>query len=60
MVDKEADLRPIGYGAMLCEGLVGVMALIAATALHPGDYFAINTPPAVNSSMASLMAPVPS
>lgn len=39
MVDKEADLRPIGYGAMLCEGLVGVMALIAATALHPGRLF---------------------
>ena len=47
MVDKESDIRPIGYGAMLCEGLVGVMALIAATALHPGDYYAINTTPAV-------------
>jgi carbon starvation protein len=43
MVDKESDIRPIGYGAMLFEGLVGVMALIAATALHPADYFAINT-----------------
>ena len=43
MIDKESDIRPIGYGAMLFEGLVGVMALIAATALHPGDYFAINT-----------------
>jgi carbon starvation protein len=43
MVDKETDIRPIGYGAMLFEGLVGVMAIIAATALHPSDYFAINT-----------------
>ncbi len=47
MVDKESDIRPIGYGALLCEGVVGVMALVAATALAPGDYFAINTPPAV-------------
>ncbi|MQA31457.1 MAG: carbon starvation protein A [Luteitalea sp.] len=47
MLDKESDIRPIGYGAMLCEGMVGVMALIAATALHPGDYYAINTAPAV-------------
>jgi carbon starvation protein len=47
MVDRESDIRPIGYGAMLCEGIVGLMALVAATALHPGDYYAINTPPAV-------------
>jgi len=47
MIDKESDIRPIGYGAMLFEGLVGVMAMIAATALHPADYFAINTSPAV-------------
>ena len=37
----------IGYGAMLCESLVGLLALIAATSMHPGDYFAINTAPAV-------------
>ena len=43
MVDKETDIRPIGYAGMLAEGFVGVMALIAASALHPGDYFAINT-----------------
>ena len=43
MIDKESDIRPIGFGAMLFEGLVGVMALIAASALHPSDYFAINT-----------------
>jgi carbon starvation protein len=47
MVDKESDMRPIGYGAMLFEGLVGIMAITAATSLHPGDYFAINTSPAV-------------
>ena len=51
MIDRESDLRPIGYGAMLCEGFVGVMALIAASALHPGDYFAINTPAAVFSHL---------
>ena len=51
MVDKESDIRPIGYGAMLFEGLVGVMALIAATSLHPGDYFAINTSPAVFATL---------
>jgi carbon starvation protein len=45
MIDKESDIRPIGYGAMLIEGLVGVLALIAASALSPGDYLAINVPP---------------
>jgi carbon starvation protein len=47
MVDKESDIRPIGYGAMLIEGMVGVLALIAASSMHPGDYFAINTTPQV-------------
>ena len=47
MIEKETDIRPIGYGAMLMEGLVGIVALIAATALHPGDYYAINVPPGV-------------
>jgi carbon starvation protein len=47
MIDRESDIRPIGYGAMLIEGLVGIVALIAATAMFPGDYFAINTPPGV-------------
>src|SRR5262245_3663329 len=46
LVDKETDIRPVGYMAMLFEGLVGVMALIAATSLHPGDYYAINATPA--------------
>src|SRR4029079_15510910 len=45
--DKESDIRVIGYGAMLMEGLVGIMSIIAASAMFPGDYFAINTPPHV-------------
>jgi len=44
MIDKETHARPIGYGAMLIESLVGVTALIASTALFPADYFAINVP----------------
>ncbi len=55
MVDKESDIRPVGYAAMLFEGLVGVMALIAASSLHPGDYFAINTLPA---KFATLGIPI--
>jgi carbon starvation protein len=47
MLDKESDARFIGYGAMICESLVGVLALIAACSLHPGDYFAINTTPQI-------------
>ena len=43
MVAKETDARMIGYGSMLMEGVVGVVALIAASSLFPGDYFAINT-----------------
>ena len=43
MLTSERDLPMIGYGAMLVEGFVSVMALVAATILIPGDYFAINT-----------------
>ena len=45
MIDNERDIRPIGYGAMLMEGLVGITALAACSALYPADYFAINVPP---------------
>jgi len=55
MIDRETDIRPIGYGAMLIEGVVGIVALITASALHPGDYYAINTSPAV---FANLNIPI--
>ena len=42
MVDRESDVRMIGYGAMLMEGLVGVVALIAAAALPNSMYYDIN------------------
>src|SRR5437867_1343406 len=45
MLNRESDARIIGYGAMLMEGLVGIIALIASSSLFPGDYFAINLSP---------------
>jgi len=42
MINSEGDIRFIGYGAMLVEGFVAITALIAASSLHPYDYFAIN------------------
>lgn len=56
MIDRWEDIRIVGFGAMLVESLVGVMALIAATALHPADYFAINSAPAVFATLG--MEPV--
>ena len=55
MLNKETDARMIGYGAMLLEGLVGIISLIAACSLFPGDYFAINLSPA---KFAALGIPV--
>ncbi len=51
MLWKESDARFIGYGAMMCEGIVAVLALIAACSMYPGDYFAINAAPAVYAKL---------
>src|SRR5208283_2214805 len=55
LLEKETQIRIIGYGAMLTEAFVGVMALLAAVTLVPNDYFAINTSSAV---FAKLNMPI--
>lgn len=59
LIDKWSDIRPVAFGGMLAECLVGVMALIAATSLHPADYFAINSSPAAFKALGMTVVDLP-
>ncbi len=59
IVDKWSDILPVAFGSMLLECLVGVMALISATALHVEDYFAINASPAVFQGLGMQVVELP-
>ncbi|MDN5836699.1 MAG: carbon starvation protein A [Nitrosospira sp.] len=56
MIRNELDARFIGYGAMLMESFVAIMALVAASTLEPGVYFAMNSPTAIIGSTAESAA----
>ncbi|BBU61306.1 carbon starvation protein A [Methylosinus sp. C49] len=56
MIGDETQIRFIGYGAMLMESFVAIMALVAATVLDPGVYFAMNSAPAVIGSTVDTAA----
>jgi carbon starvation protein len=61
LLARESHIRAVGYGAMITEMCVGIMALIAACAMEPGQYFSINltgTPEAVTARVTALGFPV--
>jgi carbon starvation protein len=59
MIDSEKDIKIVGFGGMLVESFVAIMALIAASALPVGDYFAINTTPEVFAKLGMVVDKLP-
>jgi len=58
MLENESQIAMIGYGAMLMESFVAIMALIGATVIHPGVYFAMNSSAGLIGSTADQAAQV--
>jgi len=55
MITRETDARMIGYGGMIMESFVGIMAIIAACTLDPGVYFAMNTTPTALAGASDVL-----